>query len=1242
MSTAHARPIRQRWLGGLCIWIAIVGVAILIPDRARAGSVRTAQLAPSLGAAPKPAPRRSRSPLLAALPAAGGHAMVPSLGIAGLAFAPAPSPPRGVAVPSQPVAPTDEDDDEDDDDEEAPASKLLRSRSAPPLWIDRTYDTHRTRAIAFPPLFVHRTPAADHPEKQLHVDLALTFGWYSKKNQARRWLSPVGLFYGSFSKRKTLWGTLPLLMAYRRTGEQFTFVQFPLVFWWGTKYVKNLVVTPFHYQQVTPDSKRAISGLLVWYGHKRKNDALVDNDLSWLVVAPAFVRVSKGLRRVDFAFLYFGAENKAKGRSFGAITPLVLWHRSEYGNRRELWTAAWIQRSDKARGRSAWAIPPLLTFRHRDRDREILAATPLVWRSRNFLAGSTLWLAGPVGRYDDPDQTNSFGFPLWWRFHDKRSQATTSVLAPFAVARRTPTRRAVWTIFGGGAKGTTGTSVALPLVLSGGTRHADGGVTAGALGLFWYAHRPGSALERRTTFVAAPLGFWDRKGDRRRGGIIPLLTFAGARGSTRWQTVTPLFWHVGDRTTGRQTVVLGNVYHHQTKAGFEGGLVPLAFWGGGSERRYGIAPLLLSGHVTDVKAKTALTITPLFVRSKTPESRTLGFGLIAWDQRRGKDEHTTGVFPLFFHRRRGDDRLLVLPLGGMKRQDGVQTMVIGPVVGRTTATRKVWGVAPLLWRARERRADGVVDHVSLIPLFFRHRAPEGDLDMYSPLVWRSEVRGDRPRKGVAVVPFYFGQRQRGGVDVDAGLGFFWSRDRTRRTHTLIAGPFYHRLSRTSLHAGVAPLSWWMDSQTKRRLIALPAIVHVVDKVKREHTTVAIPFWFDRGRANGRRTWFAFPFVAGGKRLYNFTRFSIAPPGFFDIFRLQRNSRFTGFVPLLFRYRKCGYRMEDDPKCTYTLWGSAPLFVYGKDGMGRRTHGSLLYVFDRRKDGYRLYTPLFGINNVPGKTLGWYAGPLAVKTTNTHTRALLFPLFYRRAHRVEDQSLTLAVPPLFISRHRKDRRFLEAGLVFWQVRQQHKVSTAVLPPLFFHSHAYAQRRLTWVLPLFLRDDNYGEDQAWTAVTPLYVQRRRGANLDFVAFPLLWHIERGENQGTFGAFLWYDVRHKGRIVQMVPGAFLRVAGRRGDTRIIGPGLGWWTEGRGSKLGDFHWRVLLGLFGGGTEAGRRYATVFGARVDRGPAGPRMPSTKRAARRAEREARKAARVEARSARQAARRAKSAAAAKR
>jgi hypothetical protein len=181
-------------------------------------------------------------------------------------------------------------------------------------------------------------------------------------------------------------------------------------------------------------------------------------------------------------------------------------------------------------------------------------------------------------------------------------------------------------------------------------------------------------------------------------------------------------------------------------------------------------------------------------------------------------------------------------------------------------------------------------------------------------------------------------------------------------------------------------------------------------------------------------------------------------------------------------------------------------------------------------------------------------------------------------------------------------------------------------------------LHWLAPIYLRDNNMGKDRTWTVIAPaLYTQRRKGENLDFVQFPLVWHIERGENQGTFGAFAWWDIRVRGKMFQTVPGAFFRWKTPEADTKVIGPGLGWWTKGTGAREGELHWRALFGVFGGGRAEGRKYISIFGARIDRGPApgaetGPRQKLEPLPPKKAARLERRAQRLEARTDRRAAR----------
>jgi hypothetical protein len=500
-----------------------------------------------------------------------------SLGIAATSLA--------ASAPEPDPAPVAGDPPEDDV-ERRTESKLLRSRSVP-----RCGSTASTTPTAPGPSPFRRcsstasqarAPREAAPRRSV-ADLRVV----SESAQRRRWINPAALFFGGFSERKTVWGALPLLMGYRRVGEQFNFGQFPLVWWWGTKFVKNFLVVPFHYQQKSPDGFRAVSALLLWYGHKNLDDANLENDRRHFVAAPVFWRFQRGLKRFDFGFLYIGGKNELEGRTYTAVTPLFLRHTSEFGNRNELWTIPWIRRRDEARGQSAWAVPLALTFRTRDPDRSLLSATPLFWRAKNQLRGSTFTLAGPVGHYDDPEQRNSFAAPLWFRFHDKDASATTQFLVPLLLTRKTPEKTAVWTVLGGGRKTTRGFGFAVPPALTFGVRRDDGRRLGSIAGVLWHSYRPQSEdRPGRSLWVAGPVGYVDRRTDGTKVGLPPLLTFGGREGTKTYQVITPLLWHVRDRdpAVDRRTLVTGPFYHHRTRAGFDGGLAPIAFWGRNAER----------------------------------------------------------------------------------------------------------------------------------------------------------------------------------------------------------------------------------------------------------------------------------------------------------------------------------------------------------------------------------------------------------------------------------------------------------------------------------------------------------------------------------------------------------------------------------------------------------------------------------------------------------------------------------
>jgi hypothetical protein len=313
----------------------------------------------------------------------------------------------------------------------------------------------------------------------------------------------------------------------------------------------------------------------------------------------------------------------------------------------------------------------------------------------------------------------------------------------------------------------------------------------------------------------------------RRRRAAAAVSFFGRDATRRYQVIAPLlFGHVLEttRTKWHDTWVFGPVYAKRTIPGWHGGLMPLAAFGRDDTLRYTVLPPLLFGDVTYVKEQRRLTISPVFARSKSPEGRTLGVLNLFWDVKRKGDERHTVMFPLYYRRQHADRVLTLTPLGGGLEDQGPQHLD-----GDAAALRRPRSLGPGGAAARQLRPDpaGVLGSppgrrrggeepggrpaVRVSP-----RAGRGPRHVVAAGVADGDPRREAAQepRGVAVLlppaPARRDRRRRGA----APLPFFHSRDPVRHTHTLIAGPFFHRLSRTSLNTGVVPLAWWMDSEKR--------------------------------------------------------------------------------------------------------------------------------------------------------------------------------------------------------------------------------------------------------------------------------------------------------------------------------------------------------------------------------------------------------------------------------------------
>ncbi len=1088
-----------------------------------------------------------------------------------------------------------------------PPPVLLRKRNVPPFWIQRELSTHTTRALTFPPLFIHRAPkpiaAGGDPSKYLHIDLALNFAWHSSRASKDWWINPALLFFHGKSAIRSGWLFAPMLMAYRRTGEQFTFGQFPLIWVWGNKYVRNAFVLPLHYHQKTPGAWFGMTALVAWYGWKGRDTETIDDDRAWIVVGPAFIRAKKAAKRLDFGLPYVGYSDTAKGLRSNTILPLVHWQRSEFGNRKELWTLAFIQRSDRARVRKSWAVPPLLTFRSQHREHDLLSVTPLLWRAKDSERQRTTWVAGPYGQLRDPDSAVTWFAPLFMHAKDRRTGARAVGVFPLFYGRKSENGSGFGTLLGGGRKDADGRIRVgtLPGIYV--DRKPNGEHTAVGGPIYWSLSRnadPSIGREAIRGGGLGPLGWYVRRGDKKSFGALPLLTFTHRSPERAVTVATPLVWHVGrgPKSARSHIVGVGPFYGGGNKDSWHAGALPLLALQGGNKTRTVIAPPILLGHRADLVAGTSRTISPWYVRDTAPDHKVTGVLGLGWSVKRGSHK-TLAIVPAFLKVEKDPThRWWATPALIAGRTNGdVRYWFALSAYGTKNATRSGFGFAPLFHHER-RSGEAAGSTTFVLPLMLRDRRPGLELDAYTPLVWRSQVQGEKPRTNLAVVPLYFRQRQPNGVNVDAGFPWFYSRDKIRRTHTIVAGPFFHKQTRKYLQTGFLPITFWHDSKSKRILVATPLWTSVEDKIARKRTTVFIPVWFDRLQTNGRRTWFAFPFVLGVRGQFNHTRMGIALPGVVDIFRLAKNKRIRGWLPFYFDYKKCGYRLEDEPECRYHLRGSIPFFIYGKDGLGRKTHGSLVYVWDQTPSSKRLMTWVGGFDYRKDKKLSWYALTLYHGVTTTHKTNAFLPLFFHRTHRTKLESTTDILGPLFITQRKGDRRWFETGLVYWQFRRPHEVAVAIVPPIFFHKNTYAERRLTWFLPVFVHDDHPGADRRTHALFPIaFGYGRVGDKETAVQFPLVWHFKRGDRQFSTGAFVYYDVRRGDKATQILPALYAH--GRRGDrdTWVAGPGLAWGTVSGDALTPNRSWRMLFGLFGGGNEDGNRYAVVFGAKVKLAP---------------------------------------------
>ena len=144
---------------------------------------------------------------------------------------------------------------------------------------------------------------------------------------------------------------------------------------------------------------------------------------------------------------------------------------------------------------------------------------------------------------------------------------------------------------------------------------------------------------------------------------------------------------------------------------------------------------------------------------------------------------------------------------------------------------------------------------------------------------------------------------------------------------------------------------------------------------------------------------------------------------------------------------------------------------------------------------------------------------------------------------------------------------------------------MFPPVFFIQDSYKQRRIHWLLPLYLRDNNMAKGEAWTSIMPaLYVQHRSLEHNNAVQFPILWHFDNPKRRVTIGGFSGTTsaASERGVTTQVLPAIYARRETSEQVGHMIGPGLATWRREAEGQPPALHWRALFWIVGGGNEGG------------------------------------------------------------
>lgn len=1050
-----------------------------------------------------------------------------------------------------------------------------------------------TRTATFIPLFLSGYNI-DPPRRRSQGLVLGLFYWKTDGVSGYRARALFPFFYRSSDPERSFTWTLPLNFFTRERDE------------------RTALIVPLYFHGSSPNRARTF-GLLPPFYYQRTGDT------RWLHVFPLYYSRSSPARGYNVLFpLYWGFRsrgrslhvagpafyysNRRTGHRLGMVFPLLYYRSRQHGLLTRIVSPLFLYEKDVDAGVKHWGlvVPPY--YSRRDTDREVDALIPLAMRWHDKNERSTTWVLGPLILNSDPEGGSQIAFPIFWRFKDQKTGAATSVLFPLAYRIRRPdgSHFNLFFPFFYGRRGEARRGGVFPLLFLGSSperRHAV------LFPLFWHLKS-----KQRATTILGPLFYRTERGPRGgwQAGLAPVL-FAGNQGGEQHHVLFPVLWHLKSFRHGYRTLVAGPAFYSRGRKGRVFGLLPLfaaGTWRGRSFQTV-LGPVLYHSATVDKDPARfeSTTLFTLYYGWEDPKERGHSFFPLFYHRRLKAPGagQTTAFLPFFYFRARGSERLLVTPLGGVRRGpptatgSGTVEGLLGPFAFHRSDETRGFALVPILyhWQRLKQRSRTTV----LLPFGVHHASPERRALVWFPLLWRFS---DARERSLVVFPILWQLRQQGGLDADVAFPVFWSL-RSPRRRTLVVGPFFHTRAGAHVNAGLVPLGFYRRDAERSTLVTLPFIYRRRDFARDERQWVVGPFY----------RW-SYPDGASTGVL----------PLFFH--KRRPDSHYTLLLPLLWHFAEPParkrltfvgpffYRRNGDERS----FGLAPLLYGAWDRVGGRS-AALFPLFYLRREVARfgLYTPIAGGDVSPERRL-FYVLPYFRRRSTESALDILAPLFVRHRDHAAGRTTVFSLPGYF-GRWSPERSLHIAFPFVWRVRRIDESATVVFPFLWDFNDRFASRT-TVVFPVFLRHRDHQEGTSSFVVPPLWVRQRKEAT-DAVLFPLVWRFGGKRSSTTVAAPLFYDVKRPGsrttllvpfflrldrpteRRYYVLPNTFYRKSKKDGLYRFMFIPL---VDVHRKRVGDIHVETLFGIVGYERVGKNRFLTLFYYTFPLEPTGPKTLS--------------------------------------